>query len=177
MESQDRVRPRLVPGRTYTTGERVVTKEEILQFASRYDPLPLHTDEGFAQRSRFGTLIAPGFMGVAVAWELWVKTFYREILDHSFGVGVSLTDLRWLKPLRAGDRVWARVQVLSDSGPLRDGLVTVGFRFELYDSGGDLLLTFRTHGIAASEVLATRDDGPIVDQAETDAAPGPGTLE
>jgi acyl dehydratase len=159
MKEEEQRCERLVPGRTYLTAARIVTQEEILEFANRYDPLPLHTDEEFARRSRFGKLIAPGFLALAIAWELWVRSVYGGILNHWFGVGVSLEDLRWLKPLKAGDRVWARVRVLPESGLLRDGLASVGFEFELFNDDGELVLTFRTRGIAASQVLQdVRDD-------------------
>ena len=47
-------------GAVYTAGAITVTESEIIDFARRYDPQPMHTDPDFAARGRFGGLIASG---------------------------------------------------------------------------------------------------------------------
>ncbi|KOG27052.1 hypothetical protein ADK36_00245 [Streptomyces viridochromogenes] len=62
----------LRPGAGFALGSAKISKEEILDFGRRFDPLPLHTDEDAAAASRVGGLIASGFRATAVLQRLMV---------------------------------------------------------------------------------------------------------
>ena len=49
------------PGQTIELGTRVVDRDEILEFARKYDPQPFHVDEEAARQSIYGGLIASGW--------------------------------------------------------------------------------------------------------------------
>ena len=49
-------------GSEVTVENIVIEKEEMLDFANRYNPVKIHTDEDFAKKTRFGELIAPGML-------------------------------------------------------------------------------------------------------------------
>jgi len=123
----------LVAGRVITAGPREVTEREIVEFASRYDPQPFHTDPEWARTSRWGGLIASGWMTCAIAMELVA----RHILAGSESIGSpGVEGVEWLAPVRPGDRLSLRVTVLesrvSSSG--RNGVVR--WRWELDNQAG-----------------------------------------
>jgi acyl dehydratase len=90
-----------IPGATERFGSRTVTREEIIAFATQFDPQPFHLDDAAAQRSPFGGLIASGWHTVALC--------HRMMVDHALGeesgsIGSpGVEALRWLKPVRPGD--------------------------------------------------------------------------
>jgi acyl dehydratase len=101
----------------------LVTEEEIIEFARRYDPQVFHTDPVAARDSIYGGLVASGWHTAAMAMRLIVE----HHLSHAAGVGSpGVDEVRWLKPVRPGDRLSVRVTVLevrrSESKPDR-GLV------------------------------------------------------
>jgi acyl dehydratase len=126
------------PGSVLDCGTRLVTKEEIIAFAREFDPQPFHIDEAAAAKSHFGGVIASGWHSGSICMRLVVDA----VLSDSASMGSpGVEKLRWLKPLRAGTTVRAKVRVLDKkpSESRRDrGRMTVAF--ELYEDGGDLLM-------------------------------------
>lgn len=114
-------------GETFTTPEITVTTEEIVEFASRYDPQYFHTDPASAHLSVFGEHVASGWHTAALTMRLWH--------DHTPAVsggmiGLGAEELRW-GPLRGGDRIHVTGEVVetrpSSSGAPR-GVVRVRVR-------------------------------------------------
>jgi acyl dehydratase len=89
-------------------GDYLVTREEIIDFASRYDPQPFHIDDAAARESIYGGLIASGWMTCSVLMRILVDNFVSP--KSSMG-SPGIDQLRWLKPVRPGDRLRARVTV------------------------------------------------------------------
>ena len=128
----------LVAGTTLRAGPRAVTEDEIVEFARRYDPQPFHTDRAWANASRWGGLIASGWMTCGIAMELAV----RHVLDGSESIGSpGLEELRWEKPVRPGDALTLTVTVLESkrSGSGRTGVVR--WRWELHNQHGERVLS------------------------------------
>jgi acyl dehydratase len=98
-----------VPGATYEFGSIVVTEEEIIEFAKRYDPQTFHVDPIAARKTGFGSLIASGWHTAALAMRLLVDNY----ISHVASLGSPGADeLRWPKPVRPGDELYIRVKVL-----------------------------------------------------------------
>jgi acyl dehydratase len=97
------------PGTVTSFGEFVMTEAEIVDFASRYDPQPFHLDAEAARDSIFGGLIASGWNTAAVVMRLLVDHYISP--ESSLG-SPGIDELRWLKPVRPGDRLGVRVTVL-----------------------------------------------------------------
>jgi acyl dehydratase len=115
-----------VPGAVFHAGPREVGEAEIIEFARRYDPQPFHIDPARAAASRWGGLIASGWLTCAIAMDLAV----RHLLEGSGSFGSpGLDQLRWEKPVRPGDRLRLTVTVLesriSSSGDV--GIVRWGW--------------------------------------------------
>ena len=104
--------------------EYEMTPERIAAFATEFDPQPIHLDPEMARESLFGGIIASGWHSLSVTMRLMVRS---NIFEGAPVVGVGIQNLRYLKPVRAGDRLRARAEVLetrpSSSQPDRGYLV------------------------------------------------------
>jgi acyl dehydratase len=88
------------------TSEVEMTEAEILDFARQYDPQPFHTDKEAAASSIYGGLIASGWHTASVMMRLLVGEFIPR--QSSLG-SPGIDELRWLQPVRPGDRLRLRV--------------------------------------------------------------------
>ena len=96
------------PGHFGSFGPRRVSREEILAFASEFDPQPMHLDEQAAARSMLGGLSGSG-------WHL-CSVMMRMMFDGFIGRTASLgspgvNEVRWLAPLRPGDDLMLDVEI------------------------------------------------------------------
>lgn len=89
----------LAVGKTHECGSIDVTKEEMLEFAERYDPQPIHTDEAAASESMYGDLIASGWLTCALTARCLVTGYMNK--NATLG-GRGMDDLRWHQPVYAG---------------------------------------------------------------------------
>jgi acyl dehydratase len=99
----------VVVGTQYESGEVTVTAEDIIAFATQFDPQPFHTDPEAAKGSFFGGLAASGWHTAALTMRLLV-TQGPEIAGGTIGAG---GDLSWPSPTRPGDRLHVRITVES----------------------------------------------------------------
>lgn len=95
-------------GNSREFGERTVTKEEIVEFAEKYDPQPFHVDEEAARDTMFGGLVASGWHTAAVCMRMFVDHMVDEASQGARGVD----ELRWIRPLRPGDTLHAEAEVV-----------------------------------------------------------------
>jgi acyl dehydratase len=110
--------------RFVSPAEHELTADEIVEYASRYDPQPIHTDPDAAARDLFGGLVASG-------WHTLGTTTRLVLAESPLGttpiVGVGIDNLRFLQPVRPGDVLTAQSEVLevrpSRSHPDRGYLV------------------------------------------------------
>lgn len=107
-------------GETTEFGEYHVTKEEIIEFAQKYDPQPFHVDEAAAKDSIFGELVASGWHTAAICMRI---RHDRPGKDLASLAGVRVNELHWRKPVKPGDTLHLRTKILnkrpSDSDPER----------------------------------------------------------
>ncbi len=88
------------PGQLIVLGSRTVTEEEIIAFASQFDPQPFHIDHAAAESSIFGALAASGWHTCSMMMRIVVD----GILNASSSLGSpGLDKVRWLLPVYAGD--------------------------------------------------------------------------
>ena len=101
-------------------GSHTFTAPEIKSFAERFDPQAFHVDEAAAARSHFGGLVASGWHTGSVCIRLIVETRQREEeAMRARGEPVGRTgpspgfrDLKWPKPVYAGDTITFRAEVI-----------------------------------------------------------------
>ena len=95
-------------GEVLEGGDHLVTRDEIVAFAGRYDPQPFHLDDDAARESIYGGLIASGWMTCSIVMRLLVE----HVISPLSGIGSpGVDELRWLRPVRPGDRLRVRVTV------------------------------------------------------------------
>ncbi len=127
------------PGDAFEFGRHTFTREEIVAFARQYDPQPFHVDEEAARRSIYGGLIASGWQTVGVTFRLAVEGLIGRVA--SLG-SPGVDEIRWLRPVRPGDTITARAEVLevrpSASKPDR-GVIRI--RYEALNQRGETVLT------------------------------------
>ncbi len=124
-------------GRIYGSSTLSVSFEDIVAFASFYDPQPFHTDATAAADSVFGELVASGWHTAALTMRLRVTGDLR-LAGGWIGLGVE--SMRWPKPVRPGDKLRAEMEVLekreSKSNPKR-GIIRV--RTSTFNQAGELV--------------------------------------
>lgn len=110
-------------GDSFDCGETTVTEDEMVAFAERYDPQPMHTDPEAAAETPYGGLIAPGLYTASVCMRLLVDGLLSEVAT----VGARGVDnLRWRRPVRPGDTISLTVEVVDKKPETEDrGLVRV----------------------------------------------------
>lgn len=98
----------LRPGFVVESAGVTVTESQILDFARLYDPQPIHIDVEAAVAGPYGGVIASGFQTLALAFRMIHDT---GVLRAGLG-SPGFDDLRWPAPVRAGDTLRARLEVL-----------------------------------------------------------------
>ena len=125
-------------GSIYEYGTVTVDAAEIMEFGRAYDRQTLHTDADAAAEGPFGELIASGWHTTALMMRLFTTNYVSG--PASVG-GLGVDELRWLRPVRAGDVLRMRVTVLgtriSKSKPDRGVLRTF---VEMINQNGDVVL-------------------------------------
>jgi acyl dehydratase len=94
-------------------GRHTFSADEIKAFARCFDPQPFHLDEAAAARSHFGALCASGWQTAAVFMRHLVEAEQREAAARRArgepvaenGPSPGVRDLRWLRPVYAGDTI------------------------------------------------------------------------
>ncbi len=109
--------------RGFALGSFVFTRDEIVAFAGAFDPQPFHMDEEAAAQSQFGALIASGWHTGSVWMASMVAHRQRQLAAFAqahpgrpaprLGTSPGFRDLRWLKPVFAGDRISYHSRVVS----------------------------------------------------------------
>jgi acyl dehydratase len=135
------------PGRVWEIDGPKVGKDEIVEFARRFDPQYFHVDERAAEDSPYGGLIASGWQTVGICMRLICDAYLLQAA--SLG-SPGVNEVRWTKPVRPGDRLRMKMTVLeakiSRSKPDRG---TVLHRWEVYNQHGDMVMHMEGFGMYA----------------------------
>jgi acyl dehydratase len=97
----------LSPGMTFDLGGFVLTREEVLDFARRYDPQPFHLDDEAARGSIFGRLVASGLHSFSAAFGHLI----RSGLLAEVNMGAGSAEIAWPAPLAPDEPVRMSVTV------------------------------------------------------------------
>ena len=120
----------------------IIHQKDMLDFANRYDTIPLHTDEEYAKKTVFGDLIAPGVMSFM---SVWAKYLEVDFLGDELIAGKS-TKIEWIKPVFANDILTGKAVVSNMvKRNAKNGLVEI--TIEAYNQNGELVLTDVTEAV------------------------------
>lgn len=84
-------------------GEYTVTREEVIEFASKYDPQLFHLEDEAASHSIFGKIAASGWHTCAMMMNMMVRHWQANGLDQASLGGAGMDELRWTRPVYPGD--------------------------------------------------------------------------
>jgi acyl dehydratase len=115
----------IVPGTKSAFGRYEVSREEVIEFASKYDPQPFHLSDEEAAKTYFGRLSASGWHTAAMMMSMLVKNI-SDIQQAGLG-SPGIDELRWLKPVYPGDTLRVETEVL-DKRPSRSRADMGSFR-------------------------------------------------
>lgn len=122
-------------------GSYEVTREEVLEFARKYDPQPFHLSDEAAAKTHFGRLAASGWHTTAMT----MAVIARHVVDHQqAGLGSpGIDELRWRKPVFPGDTLHVYGKIIEKT-PSRSRPEMGSFRTEnrVENQNGDPVLTF-----------------------------------
>jgi acyl dehydratase len=128
----------------FKSAEVSVTKEDIVRFATEFDPQPFHVDEVAAENTAFNGLAASGWHTAALAMRLCVQV--RPFGSHPL-LGLGVDGLRWMQPVRPGDvlHVEGEVTELTPSRTKPQGIVKI--KWTAYNQRGEAVYTFTPIGV------------------------------
>lgn len=132
-------------GQTRDLGSLSPTREEIIAFASQFDPQPFHLSEEGGKASVFGALSASGWHTCAMAMGLMVRNFLKD--SSSLG-SPGLEKLKWLKPVYPGDTLTLK-QTIVESRPMnsRPDVGLTRTLWEMFNQHGEQVLLMDGYGM------------------------------
>ena len=115
----------IVPGTKSAFGRYEVTRDEVIEFATKYDPQPFHLSDEEAAKTHFGRLAASGWHTAAMMMRMLVDNM-SDIQQAGLG-SPGIDELRWLKPVFPGDVLRIESEIL-DKRPSRSRADMGSFR-------------------------------------------------
>ena len=126
-------------GWTYESAPRTLETAEIVAFAREWDPQRYHVDEAAARATPFGGLIASGWQTGCLAMRLMCDGY---LADSSCIASPGFDERRWLKPVRPGDSLRFRAQVLeARASTTKPDRGIVRWRWEMLNQHGEAVLS------------------------------------
>ncbi|UZW56195.1 MaoC family dehydratase [Sphingobium sp. JS3065] len=94
-------------------GPYTISREEIIAFATEFDPQPFHLSDEAAAETHFGSLASSGWHSTALSMKMMVAGWQREPNIRPAGLGaIGVDELRWLQPVRPGDTLRGTSEVI-----------------------------------------------------------------
>jgi len=125
-------------GDSFESAGYTIGLEESLAFARSYDPQPFHLDAEAAQRSVFRGLTCSGWQTAAITMRLTVQA---GMLEETGIVGTGIDDLRWLAPVKPGDTLHVRGEVIEKLRPANGRRGTLRVRLHTFNQDGTIVMS------------------------------------
>ncbi len=121
-------------------GSKLVTSEEIVEFASQFDPQPMHLDEEAGKASILGGLSASGWHTCAMFMRMLCDAF---MLDSTSQGAPGVDYVRWKRPVLAGDVLTGHLTIVSKRlSSSKPDLGFVKWHSELFNQKGESVFEF-----------------------------------
>lgn len=134
------------PGAVQRFGSYTVTREEVIDFASKYDPQPFHLDDAAAAATHFGRLSASGWHTCAMTMAMLVENLKER---QQAGLGSpGLDEIRWVKPVYPGDTLSVETEIVDKkrSGS-RPEMGSFRSNIRVYNQDGIVVMTMKSIGL------------------------------
>ena len=124
-------------GREFPLGPQSISAAQIIEFASEFDPQPMHLSEEAGRRSILGGLAASGWHTCSLLMRMMADSYISNSTSQG-SPGIDYVD--WKKPVLAGDTLSGKSIVLEQrASASRPGSGLVKLRHELYNQRGILV--------------------------------------
>ena len=136
----------LEPGTTASFGHYEVTRAEVIEFATKYDPQPFHLSDEAAAQTHFGRISASGWHTCAMIMRMLVDNMTAR---KQAGLGSpGLDELRWLRPVYPGDTLRLETELI-DKTPSRSRPEMGSFRsaVRVFNQDDVLVATMKSIGL------------------------------
>ena len=134
-----------VEGGSIDLGSKTVTADEIVEFASEFDPQPMHLDEQAGKAGILGGLSASGWHSCAMFMRMLCDNL---VLDSTSQGSPGIDYVKWKKPVLAGDTLMAKSTVLSKRiSAKRPNLGFVTMRAEMTNRRGEQVFELQNTGM------------------------------
>lgn len=127
-------------------GRYEVTREEVIEFASKYDPQPFHLSDEAAAQTYFGRLSASGWHSCAMTMRMLVENMKGE---KSAGLGSpGVDEIRWLRPVYPGDTLRVETEIV-DKTPSKSRPDMGSFRslVTIFNQDDEPVMTMKSIGL------------------------------
>ncbi|PLK25938.1 MaoC family dehydratase [Novosphingobium sp. TH158] len=139
-------------GTVKSFGSYPVTREEVLDFARKYDPQPFHLDDEAAAQTHFRRLAASGWHTCAMTMAMIVR--YQDECGHQGLGSPGIDELRFLKPVYPGDTLTCEREVLEKRvSASKPGMGIFRTRVRTLNQHGEPVLSY-----VANAFVRTRPD-------------------
>jgi acyl dehydratase len=130
-------------------GSYRVTRDEVIDFARRYDPRPFHLSDEGAAATHFGRLAASGWHTCAMAMAMVVD---HAAVEEQAGLGSpGIDELRWLKPVYPGDTLRCETELLgARRSASRPEMGLFKSRLTVFNQDDVPVMTFVSNGMIAT---------------------------
>ena len=134
-------------------GSYHVTREEVMDFASRYDPQPFHLSDEAAAQTHFGRLSASGWHTCAMVMSMIVANLKN---NKQAGLGSpGVDELRWLKPVYPGDTLRCETEVIEKrQSQSRPEMGIFKSRMTVYNQDDVAVMSMVSNGLIATRPAA-----------------------
>lgn len=140
----------LVVGQTASFGRYEVTREEVVDFARRYDPQPFHLSDEAAAATHFGRMSASGWHSCSMTMAMYVA--HLKDKPHASLGAAGIDELKWLRPVYPGDILRCENELLEKRlSQSRPGIGLTRARMTTFNQDDRPVLTF-----IANAMIATR---------------------
>ena len=124
-------------GAEFVTSARTITETDIINFAGiSGDYNPLHIDEEFCRNTQFGTRIAHGPLVYSIATGL---IFQLHLYDDTLIAFLGFDSLKFTKPVKIGDTIHARVEVIERREPSKSDRGIMKRLFQVLNQNNELV--------------------------------------
>jgi acyl dehydratase len=133
-------------GHRQSFGRYQVTREEVIDYASKYDPQPFHLSDQAAAQTYFGRLSASGWHTCAMTMRMLVDNMSTV---QQAGLGSpGIDNLRWVKPVYPGDVLRCETEVIEKRrSKSRPEMGLFKSRCRTFNQDGELVLEMVSNGL------------------------------
>ena len=127
-------------------GRYEVTRGEVVEFASKYDPQPFHLSDEAAAKTYFGRLSASGWHTCAMTMRMLVDNM--SVVEQAGLGSPGIDNLRWIKPVYPGDVLRCETEVIEKRrSKSRPDMGLFKSRVQVFNQADELVLEMVSNGL------------------------------